>query len=80
MTTTKIENYNFTPNGRGSAVGRLLNDLPSSTLSIDCDTIILNKKDLDISFKLERAKIESFDKIIINGITFTREYKKLEDK
>lgn len=80
MDTTKIENYNFTPNVRGSAVGRLLNDLLPQTLSIDCDTIILNKKDLDISFKLESAKIESFDKIIINGITFTGEQKKLEDK
>ena len=56
------------------SVGRsILEDLPPRTLSIDCETIILNKKDLDISFKLESAKMENFDRIIINGITFVRE-------
>ena len=76
MTTsnTKMREYDFTPKGPGFVVGRPLSSkLQPVTLSIDCETIILNKRDLDISFKLESAKIENFDRIIINGITFVRE-------
>jgi hypothetical protein len=64
---------NFVAKGPGFAVGKPLNELKPVTLSIDCETIILNKRDLDISFKLESAKMENFDRIIINGITFVRE-------
>jgi DNA-directed RNA polymerase subunit M/transcription elongation factor TFIIS len=64
---------NFVAEGNGYAVGKPLNELKPATLSIDCETIILNKRDLDISFKLESAKMENFDRIIINGITFVRE-------
>jgi hypothetical protein len=64
---------NFVAKGPGFAVGKPLNELEPVTLSIDCETIILNKRDLDISFKLESAKMENFDRIIINGITFVRE-------
>ena len=69
----EMEKYDFTPKGPGFAVGKPLSELQPVTLHIDCETIILNKRDLDISFKLEAAKIENFDRIIINGITFVRE-------
>ena len=73
MTTsnTEMREYDFTPKGPGFAIGRP--ELQPLTLSIDCETIILNKRDLDISFKLESAKIENFGRIIINGITFVQE-------
>ena len=75
MVTSNIEmgKYNFTPSGTGFIVRGILDDLPPPSLSIDCETIILNKKDLDISFKLESAKIKNFDRIIINGVTFVKE-------
>jgi len=58
----------------GSGIGRnLLDELPPKTLSIDCDTIILNQRSLDISFKLERVNLEKFDNLTINGFTFVRE-------
>ena len=63
--------FRFTPNlnQTGIAIGHF----PPQTLSIDCETIILNKRELEISFKLESAKMENFDKLVINGITFVRE-------
>lgn len=75
--------YDFTTRGQDFILGThkfdLINGQPTpKTLSIDCETIILNKRDLDISFKLESAKIENFDRIIINGINF--EQKKLESR
>ncbi len=75
MSTSKVETekYDFTPSGSGLIARGILNDFPPPSLSIDCDTIILNKKDLEISFKVESAKIQNFDRIIINGITFVRE-------
>lgn len=75
MTTSNVKmgKYNLISKGPGFAIGKPLNELQPVTLSIDCETIILNKRDLDISFKLESAKIENFDRIIINGITFARE-------
>ena len=75
MNTSNVEmgKYDFTPKGPGFAIGKPLSELQPVTLNIDCETIILNKKDLDISFKLEAAKMENFDKLIINGITFVRD-------
>ena len=75
MATSNIEigKYDFTPKNAGFAIGKPLSELPPQTLNIDCETIILKKRDLDISFKLESAKMENFDKLIINGITFVRE-------
>ena len=66
--------FRFTPNlsQTGIAIGKF-DQLPPQTLSIDCETIILNKRDLDISFKLEAAKMENFDRLTINGVTFVRE-------
>ena len=64
---------NFVSSGTGIAVGKPLDELQPKTLSIDCETILLNKKDLDISFKLESTKMENFDRLIINGIAFVRE-------
>ena len=67
--------YKFTPNLNNTGLVAIGNFdcLPPQTLNIDCETIILKKRDLDISFKLEAAKMENFDKLIINGITFVRE-------
>ena len=75
MSTSKVETekYDFTPSGPGLIARGILEDLPPPSLSIECETIILNKKDLDISFKLDAAKIKNFDRLIINGITFVRE-------
>lgn len=75
MNTSKVETekYNFAPQGTGLIARGILDDLPSPSLSIDCETIILNKRDLEISFKLDPAKIKNFDRLIINGITFVRE-------
>ena len=75
MATSNVEmgKYDFTPKNAGFAIGKPLSELPPQTLSIDCNTIFLNKKDLEISFKLDSAKIKNFDKLIINGITFVRE-------
>ena len=76
MTTSNIEigEYDFTPREPAFVIGRPLSkQLQPITLSIDCETIILNKRDLDISFKLEAVKIENFDRLTINGITFVRE-------
>ena len=71
--------FRFTPNlnQTGIAIGKF-DRLPPQTLSIDCETIILNKRDLEISFKLESAKMENFDRLTINGINF--EQKKLENR
>jgi hypothetical protein len=74
VATSKVETeYNFIPSVSGLITRGISNDFPPPSLSIDCETIILNKKDLDISFKLESAKIKNFDRIIINGVTFVRE-------
>jgi hypothetical protein len=75
MSTSKVETekYDFTPSGTGLIARGILNGFPPPSLSIDCETIILNKRDLEISFKLDPAKIKNFDRIIINGITFVRE-------
>ena len=80
MNTSKVETekYYFTPSGTGLITRGILEDFPPSSLSIDCETIILNKKDLDISFKLDTAKIKNFDRLVINGINF--EQKKLESR
>ena len=80
MATSNVEmgKYDFTPKSAGFAIGKPLSELPPKTLSIDCETIILNKRDLEISFKLESAKMENFDRLTINGINF--EQKKLESR
>ncbi len=41
-------------------------------LVINCDKITLEQKSLDISFNISN-KVENFDKVTINGITFVRE-------
>ena len=68
---TEIEKYNFTPQETGFTIGH--NPPPPRTVQIDCDTIILKQRELDISFKLEAAKIKNFDRLTINGITFIKE-------
>ena len=84
MATSNVEmgKYDFTPKSAGFAIGKPLSEplseLPPQTLSIDCETIILNKRDLEISFKLESAKMENFNRLTINGINF--EQKKLESR
>lgn len=48
-------------------------DIKQHTLEIvNCERIILKDKSLDFQFELTNSKIEDFDEIIINGITFKR--------
>ena len=73
---TDVEKHNIIPQETIFTIGH--NPPPPKTIQIDCDAIILNKKDLDISFKLDPMKIDKFDRLIINGINF--EQKKLENQ
>ena len=73
MTTSNIVMGKINDAPDSLIVRGILEDLPPASLIIDCETIILNKKDLDISFKLDSAKIKNFDKLIINGVTFVKE-------
>lgn len=61
----------------GYSVGTITEDLltPKTIQITGCERIILKDKSLDFQFELTEGKIEDFDKIIINGITF----KKVED-
>ena len=56
------------------SVGTLAEDLlePKTIQITGCERIILKDKSLDFQFELTKGKIEDFDKIIINGITFER--------
>ena len=49
--------------------------LPSldRALYIDCDTITLNQKAIDLNISLQKEIINKFDSIIINGIKFNKE-------
>ena len=53
---TEVEKYNFTPQETGFTIGH---NPPPKTVQIDCDTIILKQRELEISFKLESAKMET---------------------
>lgn len=59
---------------QGYSVGVLAEDsLAPKTIQIKgCERIILKDKSLDFQFELSKGKIEDFDEIIINGITFKR--------
>lgn len=59
---------------QGYSVGTLAEDLiePKTIQITGCERIILKDKSLDFQFELTKGKIEDFDKIIINGITFER--------
>lgn len=46
---------------------------PHTLEVVGCDRIILKNKTLDFSFEIEQPRIEEFEKIIINGITFVKE-------
>ena len=70
---TEIEKHNHTLQETGFAIG--LNPPPPRTVQIDCDTIILKQRELEISFMLDAAKIKNFDRLTINGITFIKEDK-----
>ena len=62
---------------RGYSVGTIAEDLltPKTIQITGCERIILKDKSLDFEFELSKGKIEDFDEIIINGVTF----KKVED-
>ena len=47
--------------------------LEKPTLYIDCDTITLNQKAIDLNISLQKEIINKFDSIIINGIKFNKE-------
>ena len=52
-----------------------VDDIKQHTLEIvNCERIILKDKSLEFQFELTNSKIEDFDEIIINGITFKRTY------
>ena len=59
---------------QGYSVGTLAEDLlePKTIQIAGCERIILKDKSLDFQFELTKGKIEDFDEIIINGITFKR--------
>lgn len=59
---------------QGYSVGALSEDLlsPKTIQITGCERIILKDKSLDFQFELNKGKIEDFDEIIINGITFKR--------
>ena len=59
---------------KGYAVGTINEDLlrPKTIQITGCERIILKDKSLDFQFELTKGKIEDFDEIIINGITFKR--------
>ena len=46
---------------------------PRTLEVVSCNKIILKNKTLDFVFEIEQPKIEEFEKIIINGITFVKE-------
>ena len=48
---------------------------PNTLEIISCNKIILKNKTLDFVFEIEQPRIEEFEKIIINGITFAKEEK-----
>ena len=56
------------------SVGTVAEDLlePKTIQITGCERIILKDKSLDFQFELSKGKIEDFDEIIINGITFKR--------
>lgn len=59
---------------QGYSVGTINEDLlkPKTIQITGCERIILKDKSLDFQFELTKGKIEDFDEIIINGITFKR--------
>ena len=59
---------------QGYSVGTVAEDLlePKTIQITGCERIILKDKSLDFQFELAKGKIEDFDEIIINGITFKR--------
>lgn len=59
---------------QGYSVGTLAEDsLTPKTIQITgCERIILKDKSLDFQFELSKGKIDDFDEIIINGVTFKR--------
>ena len=68
-----IKEYDLTPQETGFTIG--FNPPPPRTVQIECDTIILKQRELEISFMLDAAKIDKFDRLTINGITFIKEDK-----
>lgn len=56
------------------SVGTISEDLLDlKTIQITgCERIILKDKSLDFQFELTKGKMEDFDEIVINGVTFKR--------
>lgn len=66
----------------GYSVGKLAEeDLlePKTIQIVGCERIILKDKSLNFQFELTKGKIEDFDEITINGITFKRLDSKSKD-
>ena len=48
------------------------NSLPKNFI-INCDSIYLNQKSIDLEIQIPTEKIEAFDCLIINGIKFKKD-------
>ena len=44
-----------------------------NTLVIECNSIYLHQKDIDLKIKVPKEKIERFEYLVINGITFKKD-------
>ena len=66
--------YALWDESQGYAVGTIKEDLlaPKTIQITGCERIILKDKSLDFQFELTKGKIEDFDEIIINGVTFKK--------
>lgn len=56
-------------------VVKLEDDLPRN-LFIECDSICLNQRSIDLEIQIPTRKVEEFDFIIINGVKFKKEVTK----
>lgn len=67
--------YALWKESQGYSVGTLAEDLltPKTIQITGCERIILKDKSLDFQFELSKGKIDDFDEIIINGVTFKKE-------
>ena len=59
---------------QGHSVGIVAEDLlePKTIQITGCERIILKDKSLNFQFELTKGKMEDFDEIVINGVTFKR--------
>lgn len=44
-----------------------------NTLVVECNSIYLHQKDIDLKIEVPKEKIERFEYLVINGITFKKD-------